>query len=198
MDFASDGDLFRRMKHGDAIKLEEQKSIAKQLLLAVEYLHDNGIMHRDIKAENILMDGKNIWLSDFGSAVKADRATTPVGTPAYTAPDFYSGLYRKSADMWSVGVVLHLLLKGHLPFQVSAQFIFHAVFHVHCAYTHNVQILPTQLISQIKSMKDLRLESIKPQVQKWAGAPPNSGLDLLKKLLSTDPKKRITVTDALR
>ena len=108
------------MKHGDAINLEEQKSIAKQLLLAVQYLHDNGIMHRDIKAENILMNGKNIWLSDFGLAVKADRATTPVGTPAYMAPDFYAGSYRKSPDVWSVGVVLHLLLKGRFPFPVSA------------------------------------------------------------------------------
>ena len=127
LDFASDGDLCHRVQYGNAIKLEEKKSIIKQLLLAVKHLHDNGIMHRDIKAENILINGKKIWLSDFGSAVKADRATEPVGTLAYTAPDFYSGSYRKSADMWSVGVVLHVLLKGHLPFQVSARFICDAV-----------------------------------------------------------------------
>ena len=65
-------------------------------------------------------------------------------------------------------------------------------------YAQNVQISLTHLISQIKALRDSSLESIKSEVQKWSVAEPTSGMDLIKKLLDPDPKKRITVAEALR
>jgi len=102
------------------------RDIFKQLLSALSYSHKTGIVHRDIKLENILMDknGK-IRLIDFGlcdTALDSDRKVRlcqdSVGSPAYIAPEImtakpYNGF---KADVWSSGVVLYALLFGRFPF----------------------------------------------------------------------------------
>jgi len=89
------GDLhsFLRYKHG-AVEPTEAAFIIRQILLAVEYLHDRDIAHRDIKPENILITaleaGDRVVLSDFGSAKEVaqpiERMQTIVGTSEYCAP----------------------------------------------------------------------------------------------------------------
>lgn len=101
------------------------KTIMKQLISALTYIHSKGIVHRDIKLENILVDKNgNIKLIDFGlCAVKEeefDMLQGLVGTVRYTAPELIKGEgYNESVDVWGVGIILFLLLTGEYPFDGS-------------------------------------------------------------------------------
>ena len=100
----------------------------KQLLLAISYMHEQNIAHRDIKPENILLapeetsvPGKlNLKLTDFGFACfyRPERGLSQVlGSPLYMAPEIVrEERYDKSVDIWSVGVIAHILLSGCPPF----------------------------------------------------------------------------------
>lgn len=94
---------------------------AASILLAIEYLHERGVAFRDIKPENVLLDGQGyIKLIDFGCAKNVtdiSRTYTMVGTPHYMAPEVFLGKgYTKAADIWSMGVCLYEFLCGPLPF----------------------------------------------------------------------------------
>lgn len=100
---------------------------------AVEYLHGQGIMHRDLKLENMLLENGNVKLSDFGCATFCHsdirrggarhraHCTTTCGSPNYIAPEMLRcPTYDAAlADVWSCGVILYALLTGHLPFAVA-------------------------------------------------------------------------------
>lgn len=94
-DLLTAGDLFSFLERRNGSLPEvEAAVIVRQILIALEYLHENGILHRDLKPENILMtslaDGCRVVLTDFGHAKKLDtprcRSSTLVGTEQYTAP----------------------------------------------------------------------------------------------------------------
>ncbi|KNA06039.1 hypothetical protein SOVF_184150 [Spinacia oleracea] len=101
----------------------ESKSIGFSLLQAVLHCHQNGVVHRDIKPDNIMFDpvNKRVKLCDFGSAgfVNEGGATMSevVGTPYYVAPEILEGKeYCEKVDVWSAGVVLYITLAGFPPF----------------------------------------------------------------------------------
>ncbi|KAJ0261512.1 CBL-interacting serine/threonine-protein kinase 21 [Hirschfeldia incana] len=105
-----------KMKESDARKLFQQ------LIDAVDYCHNRGVYHRDLKPQNLLIDSKgNLKVSDFGlSAVpkSGDMLSTACGSPCYIAPELimnkgYSGA---AVDVWSCGVILFELLAGYPPF----------------------------------------------------------------------------------
>ncbi|KAF8245124.1 kinase-like protein, partial [Wilcoxina mikolae CBS 423.85] len=118
------GDLFSFMATRDHCTLEEEEAmpIAWQLLKALEYLHQNGIVHRDLKVKNILCANRDISgrivLTDFGTArpLKSySRTLTAVGTVQFCAPEISAPSatgYTTAVDMWSLGVVIHGLLYG--------------------------------------------------------------------------------------
>ena len=121
------GELFSRIKNNTTSSgcLTECKAshIMKSLLEVVAYLHENEIVHRDLKPENIMFESSqedSIKLIDFGLARKHDRSeglmTNPVGTVYFMAPELLGGLYDKSCDMWSLGVIAYLILCGYPPF----------------------------------------------------------------------------------
>ncbi|CAN7945920.1 unnamed protein product, partial [Ixodes pacificus] len=93
-----------------------------QVLSAVEYCHSNRVVHRDLKAENLLLDcNMNIKLADFGFSnffSPDDYLTTWCGSPPYAAPEVFEGkcYIGPEIDVWSLGVVLYVLVCGALPF----------------------------------------------------------------------------------
>ncbi|CAM0135887.1 hypothetical protein VKS41_001675 [Umbelopsis sp. WA50703] len=96
--------------------------ILKQILLALEHIHSCGRMHRDIRADNILLNADGlIKLADFGHSAQltssAPKRTSVVGTPFWMAPEVIKGEeYDTSADIWSLGALLYELLTGSPPY----------------------------------------------------------------------------------
>ena len=88
-------------------------------MLAVKYMHEVGIMHQDLKAENVFCtEGGMVKVLDFGlAAPKTENKTKFIGTIYYLAPEVIKGMYDERRDVWSIGVLFHMLLLGDLPFR---------------------------------------------------------------------------------
>ena len=110
-----------QVNHGKMTELEACHVFA-QILSAVNYCHTNGVVHRDLKAENLLLDSDmNIKLADFGFSnyyMETSPLATWCGSPPYAAPELFEGKQYSGpkADIWSLGVVLYVLVSGTLPF----------------------------------------------------------------------------------
>uniref|UniRef100_A0A8C4QIH9 non-specific serine/threonine protein kinase n=1 Tax=Eptatretus burgeri TaxID=7764 RepID=A0A8C4QIH9_EPTBU len=121
-EYARNGEMFEYLsKHGQ-LDEEEAKRKFLQIVSAVDYCHQRGIVHRDLKAENLLLDGNmNVKLADFGFGnfyQKGELLATSCGSPPYAAPEVFEGLEYDGPqlDVWSLGVVLYVLVCGTLPF----------------------------------------------------------------------------------
>jgi len=118
------GELFDRIVQKSFYNEKEARMTCKILLEAVAYCHKRHVAHRDLKPENLLLrsetDDSSIKIADFGFAkvVKTPKSLkTQCGTPGYVAPEILKGKpYDETADMWSVGVILYILLGGYPPF----------------------------------------------------------------------------------
>jgi len=124
MEYAKGGELFNKVLKG-RLKVDAARKYFQQLISAVDYCHSRGVCHRDLKPENLLLDeNENLIVSDFGlSALTESKCQdgllhTTCGTPAYVAPEVINrkGYDGMKADIWSCGVILFVLLAGHLPF----------------------------------------------------------------------------------
>ena len=117
-----DGDLFNYILNRACFKDDELMPLMNQLISCAVYLHDHGIIHSDIKPENILYNKitRQIKLIDFGlSKILLPNKKMEVvdGTLSYVAPEaLKSNMYYAESDMWSIGIIMYLLVYGRLPF----------------------------------------------------------------------------------
>lgn len=122
-DLAKGGELFDTVLTRKKIPESDCVQITAQLVDTLSYLHNNKIVHRDIKAENILFQSKNkplILVADFGLAKileKGEKLYNKCGTLSYMAPEmFHKKGYDFTVDIWALGVVVYFMLCGYMPF----------------------------------------------------------------------------------
>jgi len=151
-----------------------------QLLRGIHYLHSQGVAHRDLKLENLLLAAPmaitDIKIADFGLAAKTEPGgtmSTICGTPQYVAPEVIKGgtnvRYTHACDLWGAGVVLYVLLGGYPPF-----------------YDENEPALFDLIRAGRLRFDDPVWNTIS-----------DSAKDLISKLLVVDPAKRLTAEQAL-
>eukprot|EP00056_Hartaetosiga_gracilis_P008254 m.117794 g.117794 ORF g.117794 m.117794 type:complete len:508 (+) comp12881_c0_seq4:2-1525(+) len=183
LEFAAGGELFDRVVDTNGLGEEETKYTFMQLLDAVQCLHKKGVAHRDLKPENILLSSKEkhalIKVTDFGLAKligPRNFMNTQCGTPTYQAPEVLDTSkwengegYGFAVDMWSLGVILFILLVGYPPFSEERGIS-----------------LNKQIIEGDYDMPD----------EYW-GLISDEAKDLVRKLILVDPKKRLSVDEAL-
>ncbi|KAM9410794.1 NUAK family SNF1-like kinase 2 [Pholidichthys leucotaenia] len=122
MEYASQGDLYDYICDRKNISEREARHFFRQIVSAVHYCHQNGIVHRDLKLENILLDDNgNVKIADFGlsNLYSGDEfLQTFCGSPLYASPEIVNGRpYRgPEVDTWSLGVLLYTLVHGTMPF----------------------------------------------------------------------------------
>ncbi|CAL1396361.1 unnamed protein product [Linum trigynum] len=176
MDLCPNSDLHALIiANGGAFAENEARSVFAQLMTAVSHCHRKGVIHRDIKPDNVLFDSWNsAKLADFGSAevvAGGEAATGIVGTPYYVAPEVLSGWeYGEKVDVWSAGVVLYIMLAGFPPFYgETAVEIFDAVLRANLRFPPRV------------------FQSVSPKAK-----------DLLRRMLCKDVYRRFSAEQVLR
>jgi serine/threonine protein kinase len=170
-EYAEGGSTMGDSLENQPLSIEEAKSTFYQLMLGIQYLHSNMIVHHDIKPGNILFtDDKTVKIADFGLAeiAEVDISEKTVGTAAFMSPDMVSGLpyQSKDADIWACGITLYTLVYGHVPFMHSNLLDLYDM----------IQTMPLPLNGESEKVKvtDEKL------------------LDLLTKMLEKDPSVRLT------
>ena len=166
MELCAGGDLLNYVRKRRKLKEPFAQKIFKQIIDGLHYTHGKLIAHRDIKLDNILLDGKgNVKIADFGVSRQISEGQTmreQCGTPAYIAPEIIRNKgYGLNVDLWSAGVVLFAMLYGTVPFKAQSM---------------------EELHDLILKGKYLLKEDISVEAR-----------DLLRGLLEIDPKKRLTI-----
>ncbi|CDJ58566.1 ULK kinase, putative [Eimeria maxima] len=120
------GELFHQIVSRRQFTEEDASALCRQMASALAYLHGQGVVHRDVKAENFLFKSKGadsiIKLIDFGMSARLPECgylTDLCGSPHYISPELISKRYNQGADMWAFGVMIYLMLFGRYPFEGS-------------------------------------------------------------------------------
>ena len=164
MELVQGGELLFHLKKQIRFDDERTRFYISELILALEYLHNNNIIYRDIKPENILLDKTgHIKLIDFGLSKiyknNNEKMFTLCGTPFYLAPEVIEKKgYNNSADWWSLGCLMYEMLSGNPPFKIEGANVY-----------------------SIKFNEPLKMDNCFSEEAK----------DLINKLLNVDPNKRL-------
>ena len=169
MEYCEKGELFHYIEKEICLSNDEAACYFYQLINGLEYIHQKGIVHRDLKLENILLSKTNLLkIIDFGLSSYYDSnklLSTPCGSLCYASPELLSGQKYDGIliDIWSVGVILYAMLCGYLPFD-----------------DENHGMLYKRIINtELDIPEHLEEDSV----------------DMLRKILVNEPKKRITIKE---
>lgn len=187
----------------------EVKCLMLQLLEGVKYLHDNWVLHRDLKTSNLLLNNRGeLKICDFGLARQYGSPLKPythlVVTLWYRAPELLLGAkqYSTAIDMWSLGCIMAELLSKEPLFNGKTEFdqldkIFRILGTPNETIWPGFSKLPGVKVNFVKHQYNLLRKKF--PATSFTGSPvlSDSGFDLLNKLLTYDPEKRITAEDAL-
>ncbi|KAF8701099.1 hypothetical protein HU200_033751 [Digitaria exilis] len=176
MELCEGGELFDRIFEREHYSERAAAKLARTIVEVVQLCHDNGVMHRDLKPENFLFVNKSedspLKAIDFGLSVlfkPGDRFTEVVGSGCYMAPEVLKRSYGPEIDVWSAGVILHILLCGFPPFWGD---------------------------TDEKIAQSILRGGINLQRDPWPKVSQNAK-DLVKKMLDPDPLTRLTAKQVL-
>jgi calcium-dependent protein kinase len=124
MECLEGGDVFSRIHEKKTFTEAKASEALRQMLLALNYMHSHGYVHRDVKLENLVYDAKGsdyLKLIDFGFSARWEpnlgtKLDECLGTAAYCAPEVLKRSYTSQCDLWSLGVVAYILIGGKMPF----------------------------------------------------------------------------------
>uniref|UniRef100_A0A0N5C7G8 Protein kinase C-like 3 n=1 Tax=Strongyloides papillosus TaxID=174720 RepID=A0A0N5C7G8_STREA len=126
IEFVPGGDLMYHMQRHRKLPEDHARFYSAEIILALHFLHTSGIIYRDLKLDNVLIDSTgHIKLTDYGMCKEnigpGDRTNTFCGTPNYIAPEILRGEdYGFSVDWWALGVLMYEMMAGRSPFDVVA------------------------------------------------------------------------------
>lgn len=179
-DLCRGGELFELLNSGKnqgfVFREDRASKLMRDMLSAVHYLHERGVVHRDLKLENFLFEDHHanspLILIDFGLSKhfsREEKLTQKVGSCYYTAPEVLNGNYDFRCDLWSLGVLCYMLLSGSPPF-----------------YGKSVEDVYNAILTKEASFADKKFKHVS-----------NSCMDFMKRLLVRDPRHRMTTGEAL-
>eukprot|EP01118_Nematostelium_gracile_P004408 TRINITY_DN1515_c0_g1_i2.p1 TRINITY_DN1515_c0_g1~~TRINITY_DN1515_c0_g1_i2.p1 ORF type:complete len:636 (+),score=184.40 TRINITY_DN1515_c0_g1_i2:1123-3030(+) len=168
MDFINGGDIFFHLQNDHNFPADRARFYAAQIICGMQYLHQQGVIYRDLKAENLILnDDGYVLMTDFGISktglnTDTSKATTFCGTPEYLAPEILDGNgYTKAVDWWAVGILLFEMLSGNPPF-----------------YSQNIQTMYSKISAAQLNFPD------RPSFDE-------ATKDIISQLLEKDPEKRL-------
>uniref|UniRef100_A0A8C6STQ9 calcium/calmodulin-dependent protein kinase n=1 Tax=Neogobius melanostomus TaxID=47308 RepID=A0A8C6STQ9_9GOBI len=178
-DLVTGGELFEDIVAREYYSEADASHCIQQILEAVLHCHQMGVVHRDLKPENLLLasklKGAAVKLADFGLAIEVQGDQQAwfgfAGTPGYLSPEVLrKDPYGKPVDMWACGVILYILLVGYPPFWDEDQ---HRLYQ--------------QIKAGAYDFPSPEWDTVTPEAK-----------DLINKMLTINPAKRVTATDALK
>jgi serine/threonine protein kinase len=180
MDLVSGGELFDSIVKRHHYSERDASNAVRQVAEALAYLHSRNIVHRDIKAENILLDanGETIKIADFGLSTVLSSETLETGlcgTPGYLAPEILLRReYAPASDVWALGVLAYILLCGFTPFQDDGDMrrlfkrIVHGQWEFLPPYWDAISDSAKDLVSKmLQPMPELRLTAAQVLEHPW-------------------------------
>ncbi|XP_056298924.1 calcium/calmodulin-dependent protein kinase type II delta 1 chain isoform X7 [Pseudoliparis swirei] len=178
-DLVTGGELFEDIVAREYYSEADASHCIQQIVESVNHCHVHGIVHRDLKPENLLLasklKGAAVKLADFGLAIEVQGEQQAwfgfAGTPGYLSPEVLrKDPYGKPVDMWACGVILYILLVGYPPFWDEDQ---HRLYQ--------------QIKAGAYDFPSPEWDTVTPEAK-----------DLINKMLTINPAKRVTATDVLK
>ena len=156
MEFVNGGDLMYHIQNERVFPVQQSQFYAAEILLGLWFLHENGVVYRDLKLDNVMLDFTgHIKIADFGMCKEnifgGAKTTTFCGTPGYLAPEIINELpYGPSVDFWSLGVLCYEFLVGDSPFEADEdEELFQQILHAKVQFPRDMSPAAQSFVDQL-------------------------------------------------